>query len=87
MSFKDDPKQLYSDRLFGRQHALTPAGRVKKPSGTPLWWWTIMALPVHLTRVTVKGFKKCYLSIAVDGTDDVLWNDGEEVGNVNSVCV
>jgi hypothetical protein len=86
MSFKDDPKQLYSVWLFGRQHALTLAGRVEKPSRTLLWWWINMALPVHLTRVIVKGFKKCYISIAIDGTGDVLWNDGEEVGNVNSVC-
>jgi hypothetical protein len=44
-----------------------------------------MALPLHLTRVTVKGFKKFYISTAVDGTGDMLWNDTEEVGNVNSV--
>ena len=38
--------------------------------------------------VTVKGFKKCCISSAVDGTDfDVLWNGSEEDGNVRSVCV
>jgi len=38
--------------------------------------------------VTVKGFKKCCISSAVDGTDfDVLWNGSEEDGNVKSVCV
>ena len=36
-------------------------------------------------EVTVKGFWKCCMSIAVDGTDDVmLWNGSEEDGNVRS---
>jgi hypothetical protein len=35
----------------------------------------------------VKGFKKCCLSNAVDGTDDdMLWNGSEEVGDVRSEC-
>jgi hypothetical protein len=37
--------------------------------------------------VTVKGFKECCISSAMDGTgDDMLWNDSEEVGNVRSEC-
>jgi hypothetical protein len=37
--------------------------------------------------VTVKGFKKCCISSAVDGTDvDMLWNGSEEGGNVRSGC-
>jgi hypothetical protein len=33
--------------------------------------------------VTVKGFKKCYVSSAVDGTSVVmLWSGSEEDGNV-----
>jgi hypothetical protein len=36
--------------------------------------------------VTVKGFKKCCISNAVDGTDDgMLWNGSERDGNVRSV--
>ena len=32
-------------------------------------------------EVTVKGFKKCYISNRVDGTDDdMLWNGSEEDG-------
>jgi len=35
----------------------------------------------------VKGFKKCCVSIAVDGSDnDMLWFDSEEDGNVRSEC-
>jgi hypothetical protein len=33
-------------------------------------------------EVTVKGFKKCCISSALDGTDDILWNGREEDGNV-----
>ena len=34
----------------------------------------------------MKGFKKCCISIAVDGThDDMLWNGSEKDGNVGSV--
>jgi len=40
----------------------------------------------HITpEVTVKGFKKCCISNAVDGTD-ILWNGSEEDGNVRSEC-
>jgi len=38
-------------------------------------------------EVTVKGFKKCCVACAVDETDDgVLWNGGEEDGDVRSEC-
>jgi hypothetical protein len=35
-------------------------------------------------EVSVKGFKKCCISSAMDRTDDKLWNGSEEVGNVRS---
>jgi hypothetical protein len=38
--------------------------------------------------VTVKGFKKCCVSNAVNGTDDdMLWNGREKIRNVRSECV
>ena len=48
--------------------------------------WIITAWQ-HISQVvTVKGFKKCCISNAVDKTDGgVLWNDSEENGNVRSV--
>jgi hypothetical protein len=37
--------------------------------------------------VIVKGFKKCSISNAVDGTDDdMLWNGSEGDGTVRIVC-
>jgi len=43
-----------------------------------------MALQHISPEVTVKGFKKCCVSNAVYGTDDILWNGSEEVGNISS---
>jgi hypothetical protein len=41
----------------------------------------------HLTINSMKTFKKCYISSAVDETDSgMLWNDREEVGNVRTDC-
>jgi hypothetical protein len=38
-------------------------------------------------EVSVKGFKKCCISNATDGTnDDMLWNDGKGDENVSSEC-
>jgi hypothetical protein len=49
--------------------------------------WIKMACQHISPEVTVKGFKKSYISNAVDGTDDnLLWNGIEEDGNVRSDC-
>jgi hypothetical protein len=34
----------------------------------------------------VKGFKKCCVCNALGSTDDMLWNGGEEGGDVRSEC-
>jgi len=34
----------------------------------------------------VEGFKKCCVSNAVEGTDDMLWNYSEVEGKVRSEC-
>jgi hypothetical protein len=47
--------------------------------------WIITACQYISPEVTVKGFKKCHMSNATDGTDDdALWNDSEKAGNVRS---
>jgi hypothetical protein len=49
--------------------------------------WIIMAWHHFSPELTVKGFKKCCLSSAVDGTDDEMaWKDSEEEGDVRSNC-
>ena len=38
-------------------------------------------------EVTVKGFKMCCISTALDETDDdMLWNGSKEDGNVRNEC-
>jgi hypothetical protein len=47
--------------------------------------WIITAWQYISPEVIVKGFKKCYISNAVDDTDgECLWNGSEEEGNVRS---
>jgi hypothetical protein len=36
--------------------------------------------------VTLKGFKKCCISKAVDVTGDMLWNVSDKVGHVSVDC-
>jgi len=47
--------------------------------------WIIKKWQCISPVVIVKGFKKCCISNVVDGTDDgMLWNGGQEDGNVRS---
>jgi hypothetical protein len=47
----------------------------------------IMARDNISPEVNVKGFKKCFTSNAMCGTeDDLLWNGTEEDGNARSWC-
>jgi len=49
--------------------------------------WIITLWQCRSSAVTVKGFKKCCISIAVDETDnDMLWNGSAEDGDVKSGC-
>jgi len=47
----------------------------------------IMAWQRISPEMTMKGFKKCCISSAMDETDDdMLWNDGEEDEDFRSDC-
>ena len=47
--------------------------------------WIITAWQCISPDVIVKGFKKCCISNAVDENNDyMLWNGGEEAGNIGS---
>jgi len=49
--------------------------------------WIITAYQWIPPDVIVKGFKKWCISTAVDENSDyMLWNGGEEAGNVGSEC-
>jgi hypothetical protein len=83
----DHQKQLCSEWLLTEDLASTPAGRIKKPNMTLLCQRLIMASQPISPELIVKGFKKCFISSVMGGTDDdLLWNDSEEDGNVGSEC-
>ena len=45
--------------------------------------WIVTAWQCILPEETAKGFRKCCISSAVDGTDgDMLWNGSYKDGNV-----
>jgi hypothetical protein len=50
--------------------------------------WIVMALScILIPEVTVKGFRKCFASSAMSGTDNnMLWSGSKEDGNVRSGC-
>jgi hypothetical protein len=49
--------------------------------------WIIAAWQCISPEVTVKGFRKCCMCSAVDGTDgDMLWNGSERNGDVGDEC-
>jgi hypothetical protein len=49
--------------------------------------WIITAWQHISLEVNVKGFKKCFISTALDETDeDMLWNGSKDVGNIRREC-
>ena len=48
--------------------------------------WIITSWQDISPEVIVKGVKKCCISNAVDGTDDMLWNGNEQDGDMSSEC-
>ena len=85
--FKDHLKHLYSERLLTGDHALKQTKRIKKPNMTLHCQWIIMPWQRSSSEVILKGFKKCCISDAVDGTDnDMLCYDSEGDGNVKNEC-
>ena len=79
--FKLHLRQLYSEWLLIWDHALTSAGRIVNPNVTLFF---SVDHKVMAIKMTVKGYKQCCTSNAMDRThDNMLWNDSED-GNVRS---
>ena len=74
----------YNSWLLAINHALTPTGKIKKPSISTLAQWIITAWNQITPECIIHGFKKCCISNSMDGLeDDVLWEEGEEVEEVD----
>jgi hypothetical protein len=72
--FKDHLRQLYNDWLLEGNHALTPGGKLKKPSVIMLGEWILTAWGRICSKSILAGFKKFCISSTLDGTeDDIPW--------------
>lgn len=76
--FKDSLRRLYNDWLVAGDHALTPSGKIKKPSIAQIGNWIKTAWDNIPADFIIRGFKKCCISNNMDGTEDnVIWEDNE----------
>ena len=77
--FKVYLRKRYSDWLLEADLALTPSSKIKKPSVTLLCEWIRASWSTISSESIIKGFKKCCISNALDGSeDDVLWEEDKE---------
>lgn len=80
--FKDGVRRLYTDWMAGGGHALTPTGKVKRPSVELVCSWILEAwrsLPADLIS---ESFKKTGIANALDGSeDDQLWEQDAEAAS------
>ncbi|KAJ4426521.1 hypothetical protein ANN_27335 [Periplaneta americana] len=77
--FKDHLRKQYSDWLLEGSHAFTPPGNIKKPSVSLMCEWILSSWHTISPDSIIKGFKKCCVSNALDGSeDDVLWAESDE---------
>lgn len=77
--FKDHLRKQYSDWLLEGGHAFTPSGKIKKPSVSLMCEWILSSWHTISPDSIIKGFKKCCVSNALDGSeDDVLWAESDE---------
>ena len=80
--FKDNLRKQYSAWLLSEDHPLTPTGKIKKPTVFDLCKWILSAWSSISPDSIVKGFKKCSISNALDGSeDDCLWQEVSEDEN------
>lgn len=72
--FKDLLKKKYSDWLLAGDHSLTPTGKIKRVSPSTLVQWILVTWQQISKDSIIRGFKKCCISNALDGSeDDFLW--------------
>lgn len=69
---KDYVRAAYNEWLIDGEHALTPAGHLKRATLDDLARWTHDAWKALLWAMVVHSFKKCGLSNALDGKQGQL---------------
>jgi hypothetical protein len=68
--FKDYLRKQYEDWLINNQHEYTRAGNIKKPSIRLMFEWILKAWNQISEESIRQGLKKCYISNALDGSED-----------------
>ena len=80
--FKQEMRQRWNNWFSGDEHSFTPSGNMRKPDLCLIATWIKESWDAVSPEIIKKGFKKCCLTNAMDGTeDDVLWEEerpGEE---------
>lgn len=76
--FKDNVRRLYAEWMAEGQHALTPSGKIRRPSVELLCDWIAEAWRMVGAAIIVNSFKKTGISNALDSSEDhLLWDGGE----------
>ena len=76
--FKDNVRVLWSEWIAGdTDHEFTKGGNLKKPSISLWCQWVLKVWERIDTAIVRKSFKKCCISNALDGTEDILFEDSE----------
>lgn len=77
-SFKDGMRKLYGDWMR-EDRALTPSGRIKRPSAAKIAEWVSAAWYSLPHDMVVRAFKKCSISNELDCTeDDCIWEEDSD---------
>lgn len=71
---------MWSNWMVGEaDQSFTKGGRLKKPSITIRCQWVVKAWDEMDPAIIIKAFKKCSISIALDGSeDDALYEDDSD---------
>jgi hypothetical protein len=75
--FKVSMREEWTKGLSAPKHDLTATGRMKRPTITEVCDWVITSWQLVKEEIVVKSFKKCGINNALDGTEDVLFEDSE----------
>jgi hypothetical protein len=79
--FKELLRRFYGEWMAEGNHRYTPGGKIKRPPLETMCSWILRAWDCISSDVIVKSFKKASISNALDGTeDDVIWQE-EEIGD------
>jgi len=73
---KDVLRRLWNTWLVEGEHTFTAGGRMRTPTLQDVVQWIVQVWQDLDPSIIKKGFVKCCIANAMDGTeDDALWND------------